>query len=74
MLNVEVGLLSLPDTNLKLLATLECNKKVLPPWVKFCVFSFVASNISEITKNFRLGFGTFVDKEAVPFVEGPQSP
>jgi hypothetical protein len=30
--------------------------------------SFSAQSMSEITKNFRLGFGSFVDKKVMPYV------
>ena len=40
----------------------------------FSLYSLIASSIRTITKNYRLGYGTFVDKDAVPFIEGPRSP
>lgn len=30
---------------------------------------FIANNIAEVTKNYKLAFGTFVDKTVAPFIE-----
>ena len=41
-------------------------------YIFFVSFYFLASEIGKITKNYRLGFGAFIDKPTQPFVFYPE--
>lgn len=52
----------------ELIGKYDHNLTVLWPEVVYRVF-FTAKEMKEITKRFRLGFGTFVDKPLAPFID-----
>lgn len=55
----------------KLPLFLKLRKKTLTryhSWFKTMVFLFAADEMSTISKQFKMGFGSFVDKAVMPFV------
>ena len=61
-----------PNIKYNLIFPLYCTGVIRNHNLPICFL--IASSINVITKNYRLAYGTFVDKDVVPFTEGPRSP